>query len=149
MIWHGIIVFSGGGVKIANNLAVTEEGFVLDARQGKILNEKIIETKDDLLKMIQASGTLFYNYEWNNYTTPGVYKVQGATMTAEYHAPVGLYEYGILIVTVSQIGDEDRLLQIYYPHEIQYRGLDIVLATRMYNHGGWTQWFGVKGQLLG
>lgn len=98
--------------------------------------------------MIQASGTLFHNYEWNNYTTPGVYKVQGATMTAEYHAPVGLYVYGILIVTVSQIGDEDRLLQIYYPHNVQYQDLNIILASRMCNGGEWKPWFGVKGQLL-
>ena len=146
-IWHGIIVFSGG-VKIANNLITTEEGFVLDARQGKALNEKIIGTKDDLLKMIQASETIYSGYDWNNYTTAGVYKVQGATMTVELHAPIGLYNYGILVVAVSQIGDEDRLLQIYYPHDVQYQDLNIILASRMCNGGEWKPWFGVKGQIL-
>lgn len=147
MAWHNCI-FGGGGIKIANNLAVTEEGFVFDARQGKVLDEKIIETKDDLLKMIQASGTIYSGYDWNNYTTAGVYKVQNATMTVELHAPIGLYSYGILVVAVSQIGDEDRLLQIYYPHDVQHRDLNIVLASRMCNGGGWQPWLGVKGQLL-
>lgn len=135
---------SGGGVKIANNLITTEEGYVLDARQGKILDEKIVETKNDLLKMIQASGTLFYNYEWNNYTTPGVYKVQGTTMTAEYHAPVGLYGYGTLVVLVAELSDEFRTIQIYFPDSSNGNP---VMAIRMRNVE-WQPWYKIAGQLL-
>lgn len=37
----------GGGIGIANNLITTQDGFVLDARQGKILNEKIEKLKTE------------------------------------------------------------------------------------------------------
>lgn len=121
---------------------------MLDARQGKVLDEKIKQTSDNLSKMIQASGYLGVNANWNNYTSAGVYKVQNATMTVELHAPIGLYSYGILVVAVSQIGDEDRLLQIYYPHDVQYQDLNIILASRMCNGGEWKPWLGVKGQIL-
>lgn len=134
-----------GGIKIANNLAVTEEGFVLDARQGKILNEKIIETKDDLLKMIQASGVLTGNADWNNYMNPGVYKVQNATMTAQYHAPVGVYQYGVLEVLVSELVSEHKTIQIYYPDN---GGNGTPIVIRSYITGNWMPWWKISGQRL-
>lgn len=146
MAWHNCIF--GGGIKIANNLAVTEEGFVLDARQGKVLDEKIAETKDDLLKMIQTSGVLTGNADWNNYINPGVYNVQNTIMITENHAPVGIYPFGILRVCVSQISDEHRVLQVYYPHQPGQNN-NIILVARMLNFNEWKPWLGVQGQLLG
>lgn len=40
---------------VANNLATTEEGFALDARQGKTLNDKI---DDNSKKLVNSSNTL-------------------------------------------------------------------------------------------
>lgn len=136
-----------GGIKTANNLLTTEKGYALDAQQGKILNEKITETSNKLSKMIQASGIFQGNTDWDNYKTAGVYKVQNATMTAQYHAPAGLYGYGILIVYVAQTGGEHRTLQVYYPH-LPVSSNNIILATRMFNAIEWEQWCGVTGQVL-
>lgn len=84
---------------------------MLDARQGKALDEKIKQTSDNLSKMIQASGVLYGNTDWNIYLAPGVYKVQNCNMIAENHAPVGMFPYGILLVFVSEIDTEYRTLQ--------------------------------------
>lgn len=142
---------SGGGIKVANNLITTEKGYALDARQGKVLDEKIVETKDDLLKMIQASGILSGNVDWNIYVSPGVYIVQNAIMTVEYHAPVGLYEYGLLIVMMALANQEKRILHVYYPHMNPYAShpaIDIVECIRMKNGDIWTPWWKISGQLL-
>ena len=37
--------------RVANNLATTEEGFALDARQGKVLLDKITEVKNEAVKI--------------------------------------------------------------------------------------------------
>lgn len=125
---------------------------MLDARQGKVLDEKIIETKDNLLKTIQASGVLSGNVDWNNYMSPGVYKVQNCNMIAENHAPVGMFPYGILLVFVSEIDTEYRTLQEYFPNK-PLENSNIAMVTRMYNchpTGGadWQPWYAVSGTLL-
>lgn len=138
----------GGGIKTANNLLTTEKGYALDARQGKVLDEKITETSNKLSKMIQASGILQGNTDWDNYKTAGVYKVQYPAMTAEYHAPVGLYQYGILIVYVAETDGEHRTMQIYYPHNPEKHSNNIVMSIRMWNVSAWSKWCGVTGQVL-
>lgn len=131
---------------------MTEEGFVLDARQGKALDEKIKQTSDNLSKMIQASGVLYGNTDWNIYLAPGVYKVQNCNMIAENHAPVGMFPYGILLVFVSEIDTEYRTLQEYFPNK-PLENSNIAMVTRMYNcHPlsgvNWQPWYAVSGTLL-
>lgn len=71
MIPTGMI---GSGVSVANNLITTEEGHILDARQGKVLKDALDETKQDLtqLKELERSvgkltgqyisdGTIYYS----------------------------------------------------------------------------------------
>lgn len=139
---------SGGGIKIANNLLTTEEGYVLDARQGKVLDEKIAETKDNLLKMIQISGVLYGDTDWNIYISAGTYIVNQATMTTQYHAPAGMYRYGTLQVLVPQVIFPKRIAQIYYPHNINHGGNKYVMATRTCEGDTWQPWYAVSGTLL-
>lgn len=134
-----------GGIKVANNLITTEEGFALDARQGKILNEYIAQVNTDLLKMIRATGRLDGNDDWNNYLNAGVYKVQNANMTVANHAPIGVYAFGILIVLVAEMASEHRTAQIYIPDNDK---ANIMLALRTYNNGEWRNWRGIQGVTL-
>lgn len=43
--------------KVANNLTVVEEGYVLDARQGKVLNDKITSLDNKLIQYIDGDVT--------------------------------------------------------------------------------------------
>lgn len=45
-------------VNIANNLATTEEGFALDARQGKVLNDKITTLNESLMPVNRVSDLI-------------------------------------------------------------------------------------------
>ena len=135
--------------KISNNLAVTEEGFALDARQGKVLNEKIAEVDGNLSKMIQASGDVTGDDDWDSITTAGVYLVNNCNMTAANHAPVGVYRYGTLVVHIASNGVVPRISQIYYPHAISNQSQPITMATRTYEGiSGWQPWYAVSGTLL-
>ena len=152
-IWHPCR-FGGGGIKPANNLVVTEEGFALDARQGKVLNEKITMVNTNLLKMIQVSGVITGDDDWNTIKRTGVYKIQNCNMTAANHAPVGMYQYGILVVLVAEIAGERRVKQIYYPNMSNVN--NGIMATRVYNNLSnadyaaihWNSWYAVSGTLL-
>ena len=62
--------------------------------------------------------TIGPNDDWNDFTSPAVYCVSSATMTEECHAPVGVYNYGFLIVyTNSQTGQLGGVIhQTYLAH---------------------------------
>lgn len=85
-------------------------------------------------------GEISGNVNWNNYTEYGCYKVQKATMTAEYNAPVSEYGYGLLVVEKSSVSGENRTLQIYYPHVSPTSGTNYRMWTRMYNGTTWNGW---------
>ena len=121
----------------------------MDARQGKILNEYITQVNDNLLKKIQASGTIIGDDNWNNYLSAGIYKVQNFNDTA-IGAPIGMYRYGILDVLVSETSGERRTMHIYYPHHATDGK---IMAVRMYNKNDieanyWRPWYAVQGTLL-
>ncbi|MFR2611998.1 MAG: head fiber protein [Subdoligranulum sp.] len=91
---------------------------------------------------IHLQGTESGKVDWNTLKTFGVYKIQSCTMTADYHAPVGEYAFGILQVLDSENGgSENRIIQIYWPHRTS-QGAH--LWYRMHNSSnmsdGWSNW---------
>lgn len=86
------------------------------------------------------NGTVSGNVNWDTLTTAGTYKIQNTTVTADYNAPVGEYQYGILVVFDSENGGENRIIQIYFPHRI----VKNYMYTRMRNADGWTEWRGLS-----
>lgn len=78
---------------------------------------------------------------WNNFTTPGTYKVQmsawgDASLNGPNTANSGLYSYGLLVVDRADTNDtENRTLQTYYPHNTSHS-----VYTRMLNGTGWNAW---------
>lgn len=91
---------------------------------------------------IHLQGTESGKVDWNTLKTFGVYKIQNCTMTADYHAPVDEYAFGILQVLDSENGgSENRIIQIYWPHRTS-QGAH--LWYRMHNSSnmsdGWSNW---------
>lgn len=91
---------------------------------------------------IHLQGTESGKVDWNTLKTFGVYKIQSCTMTADYHAPVDEYAFGILQVLDSENGgSENRIIQIYWPHRTS-QGAH--LWYRMHNSfnmsDGWSNW---------
>lgn len=91
---------------------------------------------------IHLQGTESGKVDWNTLKTFGVYKIQNCTMTADYHAPVDEYAFGILQVLDSENGgSENRIIQIYWPHR---RSQGAHLWYRMHNSSnmsdGWSNW---------
>ena len=91
---------------------------------------------------IHLQGTESGTVDWNTLKTFGVYKIQNCTMTADYHAPVHEYPFGILQVLDSENGgSENRIIQIYWPYRSS-KGAH--LWYRMHNSSnmsdGWSNW---------
>lgn len=62
---------------VANNLTTTAAGSVLDARQGKILNEAINNKKSDFDNPVDYETSGSAPYDLNNFTEPGIYNLFG------------------------------------------------------------------------
>lgn len=124
---------SGGGIKVANNLAVTEEGYVLDARQGKVLDEKIAEQKKALNDYISHTllpfrGQMPDSADFNNYKTQGWYSNAG-TNQGQVHAPSSADNGALLVFGWG--GGNTRQIWIGY--------FSMKFMTRTYN-GIWSEW---------
>ena len=104
------------------------------------INTKLAGKADS--EHIHLQGTESGKVDWNTLKTFGVYKIQSCTMTADYHAPVDEYAFGILQVLDSENGgSENRIIQIYWPHRTS-QGAH--LWYRMHNSSnmsdGWSNW---------
>lgn len=124
---------SGGGIKIANNLITTEEGFVLDARQGKALDEKIAEQQKTLNDYILGTllpfkGKMPTDADFNNYKARGWYENSG-TNQGQVNVPDN-GDNGVLLV----LGDE-----YYHVRQIWIGSFSMKFKTRTYN-GIWSEW---------
>lgn len=149
---------------VQNNLTSTSTDQSLSAAQGKVLKGLVDgkapsgHTHDDRYYTeseintklagkadsghIHLQGTESGKVDWNTLKTFGVYKIQSCTMTADYHAPVDEYGFGILQVLDSENGgSENRIIQIYWPHRTS-QGAH--LWYRMHNSSnmsdGWSNW---------
>lgn len=125
---------------IQNNLTSDSTTDSLSAAQGKAL-KTLVDGKADS-GHIHLQGTESGKVDWNTLKTFGVYKIQSCTMTADYHAPVDEYAFGILQVLDSENGgSENRIIQIYWPHRTS-QGAH--LWYRMHNSSnmsdGWSNW---------
>lgn len=123
----------GGGIKIANNLITTEEGFVLDARQGKVLDEKIVEqqkTLNDYISntLLPFGGEMPKDADFNNYKTQGWYG-NGGTNIGQVNVPHREDNGFLLVFTRS-----GRVWQIWI-------GIHIgILKARHYANVSWSEW---------
>lgn len=129
---------------IQDNLTSSSTTDSLSAAQGKILNARTYQMRDDVI----GNTT-----DFNTITSVGCYKVQMAAWgaAATYHSPNSyygnLYSYGLLTVDRAFNDGENRLIQIYYPHHSENDASGIIL-TRMYNGSGWNAWNSItKGAL--
>ena len=71
-------------IKSANNLTTTEEGYVLDARQGKVLDDKIAETSLEWKKAIVGTSS------WPDFSSVSGTKYVAAIPSSDYVAG-GIY----------------------------------------------------------
>ncbi|KJU72463.1 BppU family phage baseplate upper protein [Clostridium baratii] len=79
--------------------------------------------------------------DFNSITEAGMYKVQGIsanTPNSPIKAIPNLYAFGILLVFKSNVENEDRVLQVYYPHQA-WQSTKIPVS-RMKNNNDWTPW---------
>lgn len=125
---------------IQNNLTSDSTTDSLSAAQGKALKTLVAGKADS--GHIHLQGTESGKVDWNTLKTFGVYKIQSCTMTADYHAPVDEYAFGILQVLDSENGgSENRIIQIYWPYRTS-QGAH--LWYRMHNSSnmsdGWSNW---------
>jgi len=84
----------------------------------------------------KAAVSAFTGGDWNSLTQHGTYKIQHETFDNDTNHPPAISPYGILNVFVSEIGGENRICQIYIPHQSH----DKYIYERMFNAGGWTEW---------
>lgn len=129
---------------VQNNLTSTSTTDSLSAAQGKILNERTYQMRGDVIDNTT---------DFNTITSVGCYKVQMAAWgaAATYHSPnsyyASLYSYGLLTVDRAFNDGENRLIQIYYPHQSGNAANGTIL-TRMYNGSAWNAWDSItKGAL--
>lgn len=87
---------------------------------------------------IQGSRIVGPNTNWDTLTDICQYKIQNCTMTAACNAPVGEYQFGILVVDGIRdaLDGEHRINQTYYPHNPSISPIWV----RMRNSTGWTPW---------
>ncbi len=87
---------------------------------------------------IQGTKIVGPNTNWNTLTDICQYKIQNCTMTAACNAPVGEYQFGILVVDGIRdaLDGEHRINQTYYPHNPSISPIWV----RMRNGTGWTPW---------
>ena len=128
---------------IQDNLTSTSTTDSLSANQGKILNDITYQMRSTII----GNKT-----DFNNITEVGCYKVQMSPWgdSETYHSPnsykSSIYSYGLLIVNRALNDVENRIIQIYYPHnQSDERGQ---ILTRMCNNGNWNVWESIcKGGL--
>ncbi|WP_338627605.1 BppU family phage baseplate upper protein [Clostridium baratii] len=86
-------------------------------------------------------GEINSSTDFNTITEAGMYKVQNITASTP-NSPIkaipNLYAFGILLVFKSNVESEDRVLQIYYPHQA-WQSTKIPIS-RMKNNNDWTPW---------
>lgn len=116
---------------IANNLTTTTEGYALDARQGKVLDEKITGINNILSGNLMAKGSIGSNA--NTYITNGSYMWYRPNDWSTLTFP---NEYGMLIVLSSGTTASSYVAQI----AISFR--DDKIYKRSSSNGGaeWSTW---------
>lgn len=86
-------------------------------------------------------GEINSSTDFNTITEAGMYKVQNITASTP-NSPIkaipNLYAFGILLVFKSNVESEDRVLQVYYPHQA-WQSTKIPIS-RMKNNNDWTPW---------
>lgn len=83
--------------------------------------------------------------DWNTLVTAGSYKIQGSTMTTDYHAPVGEYAFGILFVIDSEGNtNEHRVLQLYFPHNPSKFPIWYRMNNSSDGYDKWAEWNGIS-----
>ncbi|WP_338609518.1 BppU family phage baseplate upper protein [Clostridium baratii] len=86
-------------------------------------------------------GEINSSTDFNTITEAGMYKVQNITASTP-NSPIkaipNLYPFGILLVFKSNIENEDRVLHVYYPHQVG--GSTRIPISRMKNNNDWTSW---------
>lgn len=109
---------------IVNNSTTTQEGFVLDARQGKIINDNLNTLSS---KAFIHRGDVLSNADFNSYKTTGFY---GYGAASEFTNPPDS-GYGILevIFTTGGFGVQ-RATNV----------IDGVIKVRAYDGSTWTSW---------
>lgn len=132
---------------LVNNGSTTGEGFALDARYGKTLQDSVNQLNSGLqLAILGKSIEITTNTDWDTITDAGVYKVQGYNgLSADKHAPLGMYNFGTLIVLKSAIQHENRIVQIYIPDNIQNNDGANTIAWRSSNAGDFHSWVYIIG----
>nr|DAN50170.1 MAG TPA: shufflon protein [Caudoviricetes sp.] len=114
----------------------------LDHPDGSVKRRHIADEALDNDYMRQSKTVAKNSVDWNTLTKEFFYEIDSTEMAESLHAPVGAYNFGVLLVCRARddmdIG-ENRLLQAYYPHQhSEY-------YTRMRNGNpskefGWTPW---------
>lgn len=137
---------TGGEVNVANNLTTTEEGFVLDARQGKALNDNKVNITDiannlttteegfvldarqgkALKEQIENSVSSNYKLLWTNPNPSNAFVAQSISLSENIQnyrfvlieCAVDTYKPQLLVSQTLPIGFQARMISVgaYYFH---------------------------------
>ncbi len=93
-----------------------------------------------------TNGIITGDVDWNTLTTAGAYKIQNCNMTEANHAPVSEFAYGSLFVIVSELSNEKRTAQLYFPSNNNANAIpNHKCSIRAYNKTAsvdiWSDWY--------
>ena len=91
----------------------------------------------DSSRYSRSAVATFGSGDWNTMDTHGIYKINHANFDSDTNPPPEAYPYGILHTDVAEVTGEARIMQIYYPHNLD---MDKYIYQRMRNGGVWTAW---------
>lgn len=128
---------------ISNNLTTTAASHVLDARQGKALNDKITSLNNNLSNSLRFKGSI-PSTNLDSITTPGIYSVDGHNLaiSSVSGGANGAYKSGTYKLWGSFISLPYYNIQVLItPNFWEGSGLPC-LAIRFYmgNPAAWTSW---------
>ena len=100
------------------------------------IQQSISNLETNTEHIVTQNGVIPESADLDNYTTPGYYKVQSGTSDGPTNLPTSGYKFGTLIVVNPNDTEENRVSQIYIPHnDTQY-----VLWVRTRNSSTWNDW---------
>lgn len=152
------IVYNGNTLIDLTEDTVTEADLLPGVTAHNAAGVAIIGTGDDAIfyehdPTTDGTDVVSGNVDWNTLIKNGCYKVQGATMTAENHAPVSEYAYGVLFCMYTKNSDGNRAaVQMYFPHVSGEGSINSVyrhmIVIRILNTNVWGEWASIGSSLL-
>jgi len=121
------------------------DGSVLKKHLGfEVYDKGEVYNKNEINQSYREIGnrTVEGNVDWNTLTEPTTYKIQNCVMDATHHAPLGEYNFGLLVVNRLENGASAdwRTVQIYFPHSTRGYWSRMHNGSADYRAEDWSEW---------